>query len=267
MNNIINLTAFKDQINTYGAERPFDHCIIDNFFLPNIAKTLEKEFPFFEDSSLHQYNNALEKKKTLNDWNAFPPLTYSTFSMLNSQKFIDLLSSFILKKTKLYSDPGLNGGGWHMHKKGGKLNTHLDYSLHPKINLQRKLNLIVYLNSKWEDNWGGHLGLWNNQSAKKPGKLIKSISPKFNRAIIFDTTQNSWHGLPKPLGCPENQYRKSIAVYFLCNLEKKVDTRGKALFAPTEKQEGNLEVLSLIKNRASIERSIDSYVDNKSYEE
>ena len=76
----------------------------------------------------------------------------------------------------LISDPGLNGGGWHIHKQGGKLNTHLDYSLHPKLVLQRKINIIIYLNSCWKKNWGGNLGLWGNGSSKFPGKTFPSVS-------------------------------------------------------------------------------------------
>ena len=144
------------------------------------------------------------------------------------------------------------GGGWHIHKNGGILNPHLDYSLHPKLRLQRKLNLIIYLSKEWDETWGGGLGLWNSSSVKKPGKIAKKIIPKFNRAVIFDTTQNSWHGLPDPIKCPEPFARKSIAVYYLCDPPKNVDNRGKAFFAPTQEQENDQEVLELIKKRSSI---------------
>ena len=170
-------------------------------------------------------------------------------------KFISILEKSLSINTKLYSDIGLNGGGWHIHKQGGKLNTHLDYSVHPKLNLQRKLNIIVYLNSNWEDSWGGSLGLWGNKSPKKPGKLIKTISPKFNRAVLFDTTQNSWHGLPDPLKCPKDEYRKSIAIYYLCNLPTNVSKRGRALFSPNENQKNDKEVLDLIKSRSIIKNA------------
>ena len=85
------------------------------------------------------------------------------------------------------SDPGLNGGGLHIHTKGGKLNTHLDYSLHPKLRMQRKFNLIIYMNPNWIKGWGGTLGFWNNESPVQPGSLEKSIECYFNRAVIFDT--------------------------------------------------------------------------------
>ena len=173
--------------------KPFPHVIIDNFFDIKVATQLELEFPDFCDKIWDNYDNAIESKKTCNNWKAFPSLTYQTFEYLNSFEFVDKISKIFFGLPILKPDFGLHGGGWHIHKRGGKLNTHLDYSIHPKLKLQRKLNLIVYLNKNWKKNWGGKLGMWENQSPKSPGKLYKEIIPKFNRAIIFDTTQNSWH--------------------------------------------------------------------------
>ena len=85
--------------------------------------------------------------------------------------------------------------------------------------------------------------------------MIKTISPKFNRAVLFDTTQNSWHGLPDPLKCPKDEYRKSIAIYYLCNLPTNVSKRGRALFSPNENQKNDKEVLDLIKSRSIIKNA------------
>ena len=208
--------------------------------------------PDFDSDIWHEYGNAIEVKKFCNNWNAFPSLTYRAFSYLNSNDFVTFLGKTLFENDILSSDFGLNGGGWHIHSRGGKLNTHLDYSLHPKTRQQRKLNIIVYLNSNWEEQWGGSLGLWGNDSDKAPGPLVKQITPKFNRAVIFDTTCNSWHGLPDPIDCPNNQFRKSLAVYYLTSPSQNVDTRGKALFAPTEEQVNDAEVLELIAKRSDV---------------
>lgn len=182
---------------------------------------------------------------------------------MNSDAFCSFISKNLLKGQATHSDPGLNGGGWHIHKSGGKLNPHLDYSLHPKLKLQRKLNIIIYMNPNWDEDWGGSLGFWGNESATSPGDLIKSVWTKFNRAVIFDTTQNSWHGLPDLVSCPDDEARKSLAVYFLCEPPANVDQRGKALFAPTAEQEGNHEILDMIKTRSDIKTA--SSVYKKSY--
>ncbi|QHQ36923.1 2OG-Fe(II) oxygenase [Algicella marina] len=256
---LIDVDNFKACLKSYGAEGPFDHCVIDNFFKPEVAAALEAEFPGFDDEVWHQYDNPIEIKKVSNIWNTFPPLTYNTFNVLNSPEFLQLLSDNALGGMKLYADNGLNGGGWHMHKKGGKLNTHLDYSLHPKLGLQRKLNIIIYMNSNWQEDWGGSLGLWGNETDEKPGDLEKSVPAIFNRAVIFDTTQNSWHGLPEPLTCPDDETRRSLAAYFLCDAPEGVDERGKALFAPTKEQEGDTEILDLIKKRSNVQTAASVY--------
>jgi Rps23 Pro-64 3,4-dihydroxylase Tpa1-like proline 4-hydroxylase len=152
----------------------------------------------------------------------------------------------------LYPDIGLHGAGWHIHGTGGKLNVHLDYSLHPKLNLQRKLNLILYLTEDWDSSWGGGLELWSHdEQTNKPKKCEKVIDNVFNRAVIFDTTQNSWHGFPEPITCPEGTYRKSIAFYYLTDPPENVDKRKRALYAPYKEQETNVEILELIKKRSS----------------
>tara|TARA_B100000767_G_C19677009_1_gene497816 strand:+ start:272 stop:1066 length:795 start_codon:yes stop_codon:yes gene_type:complete len=251
--NCINWVSVEKQIKEYGKNPPFDYVVIDNFFENNFAKKIAEEFPAFNSDIWHSYNNAIEVKKTCNNWNVFPKDTYSVFSYFNSQEWLKYLSTQLLGGKKLYSDSGLNGGGWHAHKKGGLLNTHLDYSLHPKLQLQRKLNIIVYLSPDWKKEWGGSLGLWGNESSEKPGDLVVSLWNKFNRAVIFDTTQNSWHGLPEPVASPNNEIRQSLAAYFLCEPPNDVDTRGKAQYAPTAEQEGNSDIIELIRKRSSVE--------------
>lgn len=256
---IINKQKLIKSCKGYYLNKPFDHLIVDDFLEIKLAKKLEKEFPDYNSKIWQGYNNPIEVKKICNNWNLFPKETYKVICYLNSKEFLKILETYLFKKNYLYTDIGLNGGGWHIHKRGGKLNTHLDYSIHPKLGLQRKLNLIIYLNSNWKKNWGGFLGLWDNKSSKKPGSLIKSIEPKFNRAIIFDTTQNSWHGLPERISCPSNEYRKSIAIYYLCKKKKNVSRRGKALFSPNEEQKNDKKILNLIKQRASIKNAQNVY--------
>lgn len=213
---MINYEALERCANGWLNAKPFPHFVVDNFLDEDFAKILEAEFPDFDSSIWQKYSNAIEEKKLSNIWNHFPESTYKFFSCLNSDTFVHRLSKTLFRDLTLYADPGLNGGGWHIHKSGGKLNTHLDYSLHPKLKKQRKINIILYINSNWNTGWGGHLGLWGNESSD-PGPLIKQIEPLFNRAVIFDTTCNSWHGLPDPLKCPYDQFRKSLAIYYLCD--------------------------------------------------
>ncbi len=227
---------------------PFDHLIIDNFFEHELAEKLSEQFPDYEEDLWYAHDNVTEVKKLVNNWNRFPPETYKTFVYLNSLEFIEKVKKLTGIKT-LYADNGLHGGGWHIHKNGGKLNIHQDYSIHPKLGLQRKLNLIVYMTKDWNYDYGGELELWSDKDGQ-PFKKEKSITPLFNRAVLFDTTQNSWHGLPEEMNLPKGIFRKSIAVYYLTDPPEGVNQRKRALFTPTEKQKGNKEVEEFIKKRA-----------------
>ena len=219
--------------------QPFWHCVIDDFFEDPIS--LAREFPAKDDPCWFRYDNPLEVKQTCNDWHHFKPETYKAFSNLLSPGFNSMLQR--LTGAEVEPDLGLHGGGLHQHVRGGKLNVHLDYNLHQKLHLQRRLNLIVYLTPGWKPEWGGHLGLY-----KDPDTLVKAVEPKFNRAIIFDT-RGSWHGLPAPLTCPEDVTRNSFAVYYLCE-PTTTDSRSRALFAPTAEQKGNTDVDKLIRQRS-----------------
>lgn len=234
-------------------KEPFTYGIIDNFLPDDLAKKLTCEFPSFDDDVWFNYKNQIEDKKLLSDWRKFPKETYQIFSFLNSNLVLEILSTIV--GTRLYEDHGLHGGGWHIHANGGKLNPHLDYSIHPSLLLQRKLNLIIYLCEDWKEEYGGHFGLWEcDPNTKKAGKLHTELPVKFNRAVIFDTTQNSWHGLSREVSCPANKYRKSLAAYYLCDPPANVDTRSRALFAATEQQRNNKEIEELIEKR-SVESS------------
>ena len=229
---------------------PFDYCVIDNFFDIKIARELSCKFPKYSSKVWHEYKNKIEDKKTCNNWNHFDDLTYGVFCHLNSNSFVNLISQKI--KINLIPDPGLHGGGWHIHANKGNLNPHLDYTIHPKMSYQRRLNLIVYLEESYKTSYGGHLGLWeHNEKENLPGCLKKEIFPKFNRAIIFDTSQNSWHGLSRKIKLPRGIFRKSIAVYYLCKPKKMHLQNQRALFAPRDDQKKSKNVLDLIKLRSS----------------
>lgn len=228
---------------------PYEHFIIDNFLEHELAVQLSNEFLNYDSDYWYNYNNPLENKKSCNNWFAFPATTYQFFSYLNSTAFIEKLSN--LTGVNLYPDHGLHGGGWHIHGNAGKLNVHLDYSIHPKLHLQRNYNFILYLSPEWDSAWGGSLELWShNEETNLPNECVKTVECKFNRAIIFNTTQHSWHGFPQPISCPPGAFRKSIASYYLSDPDDTADPRQRVLYAPTEDQKDNSEIHNLIAQRA-----------------
>lgn len=239
---------------------PFNHVVIDDFFLPEVADTLSNEFPSYDDKTLGTYDNTFGLKKVKNSWEAFPKHTYQYFSFLGREYFLSMMR-YMTDENELWLDHGLNGAGWHMHTTGGALNVHLDYNIHPKLGEQRKLNIIAYLNKDWQSEWGGALELWTHDfDTGKPKEIAKTVDNKFNRVVIFDTTQNSWHGFGNYLTCPEGKYRKSLAAYYVRPAPANADPRGKALFVAREDQKNDKDFETLAKKRASVETASEFYI-------
>jgi 2OG-Fe(II) oxygenase superfamily len=230
---------------------PYNHIIIDDFLDKEIIDDIVLEFPNFDDEIWYNYDNPLEIKKASNNWNIFGSKTYQYFTHVLSQDFTSKVNLLVNGNTdKLYPDVGLHGGGYHSLKTGGKLNPHLDYSIHPKLGLQRIVNIILYVTPNWKPEWGGTLGLWSGDN-NQPNKLEKKVDCIFNRAIIFNTIQNSWHGISNQIKSPDGITRNSLATYYLHKPTGEFDTHMRVRYAPTEDQKGNKSINDLINKRQS----------------
>jgi Rps23 Pro-64 3,4-dihydroxylase Tpa1-like proline 4-hydroxylase len=249
----------------FRGNKPYNHIVIDNFLDDNDAYKIAEEFPEFEDSCWYSYENPLEIKKATNNWNHFGPNTYNYFSHILSDAFTNKLSVLLSENNRIQLSPdkGLHGGGLHSHKNGGRLNPHLDYSIHPKLFLQRKINIILYINPNWKAQYGGTLGLWSDMDGQ-PNKLVHKVDTLFNRALIFDTTQNSWHGICEEINSENNLTRNSLATYYLTNPMNNADPRMKVKYAPREDQKGDPTIEELIEKRQSMLEFQKVYrIDNK----
>ena len=249
MDKIINEQDWNNLSQSFLESKPFNHIVIDNFFVDSFARNIFDDMPEYEENSDAKYDNPVEKKRTVQNWTKFPKNIYKAATYLVNQEFTGYLQQLTQQKD-LMPDFGLHGGGIHMHKTGDYLNTRLDYNIHPKLDMKRKLNLIVYLNPNWQESWGGNLGLWSHdEETDQPKELIKSVPPLFNRAVIFDTTQNSWHGVTEGIFAPDGEYRKSLAFYYLIPTNDMSNNRQKALFVPRQEQKGDQSILDFIKVR------------------
>tara|TARA_Y100001970_G_C14250971_1_gene871853 strand:+ start:336 stop:1238 length:903 start_codon:yes stop_codon:yes gene_type:complete len=213
LNNIL------ENSDSFLEKKPFPHIIIDNFLPAEIAQLLHDEFPgpgetdwtFWGPGNVKNSGDSnIEKIGTSNEEN-FGPFTRHFFSQLNSQNFIQ----FIIKLTgrdNVVCDPFYHGGGLHSTGPGGKLMVHTDANRHPirDKKLHQVINLILFLNQNWEEEYGGHLELWNNNATE----AIEKILPIFNRCVIFETNSFSFHGQPIPLNCPKDRRRNSLAIYY-----------------------------------------------------
>jgi Rps23 Pro-64 3,4-dihydroxylase Tpa1-like proline 4-hydroxylase len=233
----------------FETSEPFNHVVIDNFFTDEVARNIFKDMPGYDADLDAKYDNAIEKKRTVQNWTKFSKNIYTAMTELVSQEFTKHLR-YMTNEPELVADFGLHGGGIHLHQSGDYLNVHLDYDIHPKLDMKRKLNIIVYLNPNWKEEWGGNLGMWSHDNVTgQPKELIKSVAPAFNRALVFDTTQNSWHGVTEGITAPEGEYRKSLALYYLIPTTDLDNKRQKALFVPRQEQKGDKDVEDLIKTR------------------
>jgi len=197
----------------YLSADPFQHIVIDNFFYKDILDSIIDNFPKSSNDFNNNFNKKSEKKLSLNQTDKFSDTTNNFINFLNSSLFIKFLQKLTSIKETLIPDPYLLGGGLHELRNGGYLNIHSDFNRHPKMKLDRRLNLLIYLNKDWKNSFGGQLELWN----KDMTKCCQSIIPEFNRMVVFSTNSFSYHGNPNKIDCPSNLTRKSLALYYYSN--------------------------------------------------
>ena len=198
----------------YNDAKPFPHIVIDNFLTQDCLENTLEGFKKVDWASYTHFN----EKKSGNKNNNFHPLLQATIEALNSKEFLERLEK-ITGISSLIPDHKLGSGGVHRSTRGGYLNIHADFTVHPyNKKLHRRVNVLVYLNDFWDENWGGHLELWD----KKMKNCEKKIAPFFNRCVIFNTDYDSFHGHPEPMLCPKSIFRKSIALYYYTYADKNI---------------------------------------------
>ncbi|REC51731.1 MULTISPECIES: 2OG-Fe(II) oxygenase [Chryseobacterium] len=192
---------------------PFPSISFENFFNPELLEEVLSEFPDLSKQDAISFNDPLQKKFAGKGEKSFGPKTRELMYFLNSEPFLNFVNKVTGINEILYGDPYFSGGGLHEIKRGGLLKVHADFNKNPTTGLDRRVNVLVYLNKEWKDEYGGHFELWNQDMTKCETK----IAPKFNTLAMFSTTSNSYHGHPDPLNCPEERSRKSLALYYYSN--------------------------------------------------
>jgi len=206
---------------SYAQAKPFPHIVFDNFFDPAILAQVLGEFPQPGAIRWQRFDNEQEIKLASAMESSFGPVTRLLMYHLNSMTFLDWVGE-VTGISDLIPDPGFEGGGLHQIVRGGKLGVHADFNKHRRYNLDRRLNLLLYLNQEWREEYGGHLELWNRDMSRCEAKVL----PLFNRVMVFSTTDFTYHGHPTPLGCPEGMTRKSLALYYFTNGRPAEETSG-----------------------------------------
>jgi len=191
---------------------PFQHIVIDDFLETNLVNIVDDLFPSLGDSQWQHSNDKGIEIKSRTNWGSefdIPEGIIDTIRIFNSAPILKAIGDR-LDIPKLIPDPYFTGGGLNITPKGGLLDVHVDGNYHDATGLNRRVNLLLYLNKNWEPGWGGEFGLYDNEGKK----LHKEVPPLFNRCVIFDTHDKSYHGLPNPLNFPEGELRRSIILYY-----------------------------------------------------
>tara|TARA_R100000008_G_scaffold84577_2_gene72350 strand:- start:5433 stop:6101 length:669 start_codon:yes stop_codon:yes gene_type:complete len=200
----------------YKNSSPFPNIVIDNFFS-------DEELTQCMQSILDNINNLEWKqqdyhfqvnKRWLEDIVKMPLEVKKIMWQLHSTEFLCFLKDLTGIKG-IIDDPLNIGGGIHCTGACGKLNIHKDFNYNKETGLTRKINVLVFLNKEWRPEWNGNLELWSRDRSQK----VKEIPPNFNKMVIFNTDEDSYHGCPAPLECPDDRFRLSLATYYYIHEE------------------------------------------------
>lgn len=201
----------------YQQAEPFPHAVLDYFLDEELLNQCLEEFQGLNQSNgWIDYLHFNQDKRGLNKVELLPFALRQTIETFSTPAFLSFLGQ-LTSIENLITDDSYEGGGIHQSARGGFLNIHSDFTVHPHHrHWRRRLNVIVYLNKDWQPEWGGDLELWD----KEMKACRQKIAPIFNRCVIFNTDEDSFHGHPDPLNCPPDRFRRSIALYYY-TIEKK----------------------------------------------
>jgi len=210
----------------FAAAQPFRHVVIDDFLDVAFARRLLEEFPPFERGNSAGDDGRPGGKSTVERVRALGPASAELDATIQTRGFLDFVGEITGIEHLLY-DPYYLGGGTHENRHGQMLQAHVDFNYHPSERWHRRLNLIVYLNEGWDEAWGGNIGFYRNPYTDV--RPLVRVAPLFNRCVIFETTEHSWHGFDR-IDLPEEEAdrsRRSIALYFYTRDRPPGETVGK----------------------------------------
>lgn len=208
---------FKDNVESlarqYQHAEPFPHTVLENFLDESILESVLDEFPDIFNLPQDQkviYGGEHEYKAITSGRAMMGKNTNALIDYLNGGKFLNWVSAVTGMEREIIADDKLMGGGLHESRSGGFLKIHADFNKHYETGYDRRINILIYLNKDWKEEWGGGIELWDKDMKEC---VVKAV-PRFNTCVIFNTTSFSYHGHPDPMQCPEDVTRKSIALYY-----------------------------------------------------
>ena len=194
----------------YAANKPFPHIVLKNIWDDEQLAKVADECERFENWDEEKNFSAQSAREHAGRFEV-PSSSFGFVHYCNGPKFLRSLE-VLTGEVGLIPDPYLYGGGIHSTLNKGFLKMHADFNWHQHLRLYRRLNLLIYLNRDWDEDWGGGLQLAAlGESGLETGQIVM---PNFNKTVIFTTTDSSFHGHPDPMNLPAGRVRNSIALYY-----------------------------------------------------
>lgn len=218
MNELVNKVVNSNGVELrkqFKCAQPFRHIVIDDFLDPAFAQSLLDDFPAFDERLAINENGEIGGKAVHEKIADLGPVWQKLDALVAAEEFRTMISD-ITGIQGLKFDPDYFGGGTHENLHGQSLYPHVDFNFHPLTRQHRRLNLILYLCPEWEPGWGGAIQLHRDPYKPPAEDEIVTITPAFNRCVIFETNEYSWHGFRR-IDLPENKRhlsRKSFALYY-----------------------------------------------------
>lgn len=200
-----------EQRANYAQAKPFPHIVLDNLFPAALLDAVIDDLPA-SNSRWTQYDNPNERKHVFSDVNAFGPAAETFAYALNSLAMINFIEQ-LTGVQDLIPDPYLHAAGYMKVEPGGFLNLHKDFTMHKHLPLERRINVLVYLNHNWKHEYGGQLELHSNDPLDDPRHIEVEVEPVFNRTVIF-STPNALHGHRRPIASPPGTARLLFSCFY-----------------------------------------------------
>jgi Rps23 Pro-64 3,4-dihydroxylase Tpa1-like proline 4-hydroxylase len=204
----LNLDELRER---FRSAAPFPYVVIENFLEPSAAEELARSYPTFDQAVQEgfSFNFVNEQKKVqITELAKLPEPVRRLNEAISSPEFLTNLE-YVTGIPRLRADEKLGGGGMHLTGSGGRLDVHVDFNRIEDRQLFRRLNILLYLNPVWKQEWGGQIELWD----KDVKVCHESCLPVLNRCLIFETSEISYHGV-RPITAPSDVVRQSFAAYY-----------------------------------------------------
>lgn len=191
----------------YVVAKPWPHIVVNDAFPEKLLDTAAAECAALQETRLVSTNTDRLVKQEASD--GLGPATQHLLNLVDSARFRQFIST-VTGVRDLHSDPTHKFAGVHRTPPGGFTKIHRDFEVHPTTGLFHRVNLLIYLNRDWPEDYGGSLELWPADMSA-PGCRI---FPRFNTMILWETHGATLHGLPDPVTCPPGRMRLSVASYY-----------------------------------------------------